>query len=785
MARLSATTRRALGVVAVLAAAGAAVAASRSLRASFAAAYVAFRDPSRVHGDDDRPAVPPPPRAPLELDPPDLSSDFDRVTEADLGDAGALSTFVQPDLPIPITQRTLRFAAWFAGDPKGRQAFVDRFRRAGRYRATVEQALRDADLPEDLVWIAAILSGFEPTATSPRGAVGLFQFMPETAARYGLSRSEWVDERRSIPRSTAAAAAHLGELFARYGRWDLALAAYNTGVENLDAAIEKLKKRRGSRQAGKPIELSDLAEAHLVPRETANFVPQVQAFALVAANRGRFGLDDLDVPAPLEMADLVVPADTRLSLVARAAGVSLATLRDLNPDLLRDRTPPGTGDVIVEVPADKVAVAMASLPVLIAREQARLAASAAAEAGAAPSASAAPAAEAPSAVADAGPGERPAPAPPPDRWTLASGVVIERRPSPAADATLSARIEVLEMVRSTPRPAGAAFEVNAVHVRPADLAAGLSKLAEAVRRRAAGEAAEEARRRGGAARRQALAKAPYGSAWIALGDRLFGAGRPLGGAVLAAPAAPLQAVVIADAGGDSPAFRAPLLITVTASGAVDRAALAAAAERAFADVAGAAPPPAPLAREERIDLVAGVPSPRILFGWMAAAPSEGEQAALRLAILALAHEQHGRVARALVAETHVAVRVRGLLDAGSAATVVAIEASPSVLHDVGDVERELDRAVAGFAERGPTDAELASAKEQLRARLAAARGRAGSDGEPREAALARIARTSDLADRVTAEDLRAVVEKALSPGRRVVVTTRPRGSGEPGGPPAR
>src|SRR5262249_8102133 len=156
-----------------------------------------------------------------------------------------------------------------------------------------------------------------------------------TGARYGLVQSEWVDERRSIPKATQAAVTHLRELFDRYGQWDLALAAYNMGWENLDEAIEKLKKRRGPREAKKAIELKDLAQARLIPKETATFVPQVQAFAMVAANRGRFGLSDLDVAAPFELAELAVPPDTPLKLVARAASVPLSTLRDYNPELLR------------------------------------------------------------------------------------------------------------------------------------------------------------------------------------------------------------------------------------------------------------------------------------------------------------------------------------------------------------------------------------------------------------------------------------------------------------------
>ena len=763
MPKLSPTVRRTLIGAALLTALCAPL-LSRSMRTSLGAAWIAFRDPTRVRSPEDAP-LPAPVPALLELAEPDLSGDFARVGEVDVGDAGALASFVQPALPIPITRRTLRFVSWFSADPRGRQAFAERFRRAGRYRAHVEQALRDAEAPEDLLWLVAIVSGFEPLATSPKGAAGLFQFMPETAARFGLAQSEWVDERRSIPRSTQAGVKLLRELFDRYQQWDLALAAYNMGHENLDEAIAGLKKRRGPREAKKPIELADLAEARLVPKETASFVPQVQAFALVAANRGRFGLDDLDVAPPLSLAEIAVPPETPIQLVARAASVSVATLRDCNPELLRDRTPPGSSDVMINVPADKLPTALVALPVLLARERARAAAASASASG-----SSAPA-EPPRASASA---DEPAAPPPVERFTLPNGVVVERRSAPGPEVILGARVEVAGSLRGAPRPGDPAFGVDPVTARAGDLGAGIDRVAREVHRLIAGEAAIAARRTTGAPRRAALDKAPYGSAWLALGDRLFGAGSPLAGAVLAAPTMPLQAVTIADPGAESAAFRAPLRITLTASGPVDRAALAPLVTRAFT---GGAPSPgavSALSREERIELSLTVPSPRVLFAWLAPSADEGDRAGLMLAMLALAHDEHGRVARALGAETHVAVRVRGLLDVGDVASVAAIEAAPSVLHDVAAVERELDRALDGFAACGPTEAELVTAKEQLRARFQAARGRAGQGGDPREVTIARIARHEERAAAVTAAELGALVGRVFAKGRRVVVVSRPR-----------
>jgi hypothetical protein len=763
VAKLTASQKRALSAgVGVAAALGAAVAVVRSpgLRTSFHAAYVAFRDPSRVRGADGDPDRDPRAVLPTEIDQPELSSDFGKVAEADFEDAGvgALASLTLPALPVPISPRTLRFVNFFSQSEKGREAFAQRFRRAGRYRAHVEQALRDAEMPEDLLWLVAIVSGFEPQATSPKGATGLFQFMPETAARYGLAMNEEVDERRSITRATAAAVQHLRELYDHFGQWDLALAAYNLGQDKVDEAVAKLKERRGPKKANDPLELKDLVEARLIPKETANFVPQLQAFAIVAANRGRFGLDDLDVAPRLDLGEIAVPPGTPLALVARAAGVSVSVLRDYNPHLLRDRAPQGSSDVLVSVPADRVSAALAAFPSLLARERDKLAAASASAPlpEAAPSASASASASAPAKPAE----------PPSDSFTLPSGIAVERRAASGPDVVIAARVEVTK--------GGRVFTVDPISVHPGDLAGGLGRAAQAVRRLATdgGEAAVLARKRAGAARRETLEKAPYGASWLALRERLFPAQSPLAGTVLIAPTLPFTSVAIAE---PPPPSSALLKIGLTLTGPVERGALPDPIERAFAGALDDAASPSPPAHEERVSLSASVPSARILFGWLVPSATDDERAALRLAILALSHNEVGIAARALVSEKRVAAHVRGYLDVGPRASVAAIEVVPAVMHDVADVEREMDAALEGLGSRGPSAAELTAVKAQLRARLQAEEARAGSTREPRDVAKARLARIGERAEAVRAEDLAALVKKGFSSAHRVVVITSPRG----------
>lgn len=228
-------------------------------------------------------------------------------------------------------------------------------KRSGRYQDMVQLALREWRLPEDLIWLAMIESGFDARARSPAGAVGLWQFMPATGEVYGLAQNRFIDQRKNPRLATQAAAHHLRDLHQRFGDWNLALAAYNMGYEQLLSAID----RYGT------ADFNELARQGALPQETASYVPKIAAAALVANNLERFGFDAVKVSRPLDAAEIAAPPGTPLRLLAKAAGVSTATLRTLNPDLLQDKVPPGRGDYLVMVPAEALARAQASLPALL------------------------------------------------------------------------------------------------------------------------------------------------------------------------------------------------------------------------------------------------------------------------------------------------------------------------------------------------------------------------------------------------------------------------------------
>ena len=287
-----------------------------------------------------------------------MEQQADDVDDLDPAGAAALSRLQLPDLHIPVTRRTLKYVKFFTRTDRGRGMFETWLKRSGRYQEMIEGELRGRRLPEDLIWVAMIESGFDARAKSPAGAVGLWQFMPATGAVYGLARNAFMDQRKNPRMASQAAAHHLRDLYLRFGSWDLALAAYNMGYEQLLNAIDKYGTS----------DFNELARQEAIPAETAAYVPKISAAAIVANNLERFGFDKVEVSRPIDSAEIAVPAGTPLKVLAKASGVATSAIRTLNPDILGERVPPGRGDYIVMIPADTLSRARAALPSMLENE---------------------------------------------------------------------------------------------------------------------------------------------------------------------------------------------------------------------------------------------------------------------------------------------------------------------------------------------------------------------------------------------------------------------------------
>ena len=270
-----------------------------------------------------------------------------------------------PGLPVRWDARVVRFLEFFKDDPRGRQLFSFWLRRSGRYRDAIRRSLRKKGLPEDLLWLSMIESGFDPAARSPAGAVGLWQFMPDTGRLYGLSLDRWADQRLNVQAATDAAADFLGDLHRRFGSWELAIAAYNMGYGGVVSIVRKYN-------TNDYWALTQLEGA--VPWETTLYVPKIIAIAVLTHNLGAFGYADVPLDAPTPTDEISVPPGTRLDAIASAAGCTTKELETLNLELRAGRTPPVAGATaaggadpaqeagyVVRVPAGKGAIATQNL----------------------------------------------------------------------------------------------------------------------------------------------------------------------------------------------------------------------------------------------------------------------------------------------------------------------------------------------------------------------------------------------------------------------------------------
>ena len=254
-----------------------------------------------------------------------------------------LAGIALPDFPVRWDDRLVSVLEYYRSNDRGRAHITAWLERSGRYEGMIRRALRDAGLPEDLLYVAMVESGFNPTIVSPAKAVGLWQFTAPTAEDYGLAYDRWIDERKSPERATQAAVRFLGDLHESLGSWPLALAAFNMGHGALKRAVRKYNTN--------DFWLLSRLEAGL-PYETIAYVHKITACAIVGRNLERFGLADVERDAPIAPARVNVSGGTGLGRIARAARMPVDELAALNPELRRKRIPPDVREWPVRIPQE-------------------------------------------------------------------------------------------------------------------------------------------------------------------------------------------------------------------------------------------------------------------------------------------------------------------------------------------------------------------------------------------------------------------------------------------------
>ncbi len=245
--------------------------------------------------------------------------------------------FAVPDLDQKVVARQ---AAWFAARPDLLQAIV---LRARPYLHFIVDEVERRGLPTELALLPFIESGFNPMALSSAQASGLWQFIPETGAKYKLAQNTLYDGRRDVVASTVAALDYLEFLHKfNHGDWQRALASYNWGESAVARAVER------NRAKGLPESYDSLT----MPEETRNYVPRLLAIKSIIADPAAFGLDLPEIANERVFNVVPIRHDIDLKVAAQLAGIPMEDFLRLNPAFNSKLVPGATGAGLV-IPLDK------------------------------------------------------------------------------------------------------------------------------------------------------------------------------------------------------------------------------------------------------------------------------------------------------------------------------------------------------------------------------------------------------------------------------------------------
>jgi membrane-bound lytic murein transglycosylase D len=243
------------------------------------------------------------------------------------------------DIPIELNQEVLININSFLNDRRG---FMTRsLSRGQKYIPLMKAILRQKGLPENLVYLALIESGFRNDAISHANAVGPWQFIASTGRNYGLTIDEWVDERRDPVKATYAAADYLITLHDMFNSWPLAIAAYNSGEGKI---------QRGLQRPDVESYWDMIRQSGFLADETKRYVPSYLAAAIIARDPGAYGLE-VDWSPPDTWDEVVVTAPLKLMTAAQLSDTTLERIQELNPHLRKLTTPPNLPDYVLRVPS--------------------------------------------------------------------------------------------------------------------------------------------------------------------------------------------------------------------------------------------------------------------------------------------------------------------------------------------------------------------------------------------------------------------------------------------------
>jgi len=251
------------------------------------------------------------------------------------------------DLDLFDSQEVERYFAYYTGP--ARETFARWLKRAETQLPYVRESLQRNGLPQDLAMLPFAESGYNCYAYSWAGAGGMWQFMPYTARKYGLTVDWWIDERRDPRLATEAASRYLSFLNDMFGDWYLALAAYNAGEGKISRALEVTNAEDFLDLVSQNNRLNRVMR---LKTETQHYVPKFIAITKIFQNLEALGFEPINWGAAPKLQTVRVPGGTDLLALAKAGGMSWEQFHQMNPAFRRQVSPPDR-QVSVAIPTDK------------------------------------------------------------------------------------------------------------------------------------------------------------------------------------------------------------------------------------------------------------------------------------------------------------------------------------------------------------------------------------------------------------------------------------------------
>ena len=253
-------------------------------------------------------------------------------------------------LPLSVNDAVLGYINYFSN--RGHRTLVAGYERSGRYRPMIQRVLQEEGIPQELIHLAQAESGFIPRAISRKAAGGMWQFVVFRGQQYGLMQTRLTDDRMDPEMATRAAARHLHDLYNEFGDWYLAIAAYNCGPGTIEKAVERTGYA----------DFWELRNRGAIPAETTNYVPIILAMTIMEKNAAEYGLEGVQLDAPVEYDTVTTGAVTSLTLVSDITELPAAQLAEMNPAALKGMVPDSYALHVPKGMGEDVAQALAKVP---------------------------------------------------------------------------------------------------------------------------------------------------------------------------------------------------------------------------------------------------------------------------------------------------------------------------------------------------------------------------------------------------------------------------------------